>query len=96
MYSHLHGLLPRLGEWADRPAEAPIDFDEILALAAPKPVFLIAPTHDRYAPIANVRQAVADQRHLTLESPADFHRFPAATVKKAVDWLKTQSETPPR
>jgi hypothetical protein len=57
---------------------------------------LIAPTLDRYAPIANVRQAVAGQRHLTLESPADFHRFPAATVKKAVDWLKTQSETPPR
>ena len=96
MYSHLHGLLPRLGEWAHRPADVPIDFDEILALAAPKPVILIAPTLDRYAPIANVRQAVAGQRHLTLESPADFHRFPAATVKKAVDWLKTQSETPPR
>lgn len=91
MYSHLHGLLPRLGEWADRPAEVPIDFDDILGLAAPRPVLLIAPTHDRYAPIENVRRAVAGHAHLTLESPADFHRFPPATVQKAVDWLRARA-----
>jgi hypothetical protein len=41
---------------------SPVDFDEILALAAPRPVLLIAPTHDRYAPIENVRRAAAGQR----------------------------------
>lgn len=91
MYSHLHGLLPRLGEWVDRPAEAPIDFDEILGLTAPRPVLLIAPSHDRYAPVENVRRALAGHTHATLETPADFHRFPAATVRKAVAWLSEKA-----
>jgi dienelactone hydrolase len=94
MYSHLHGLLPRLGAFADRPAEAPIDFDEVLALTAPRPALLIAPEYDRYAPIALVRGAAAGQAHLTLETPADFHRFPIAAIERAIAWLKARAALP--
>lgn len=87
MYSHLHGLLPRLGTFADTPALVPVDFDEVLAMNAPRPALLIAPTLDRYAPVVNVRKATASAKHLTLITPEDFHRFPAATVRQAVEWL---------
>lgn len=87
MYSHLHGLLPRLGAFVAAPVQSPIDFDEVLALSTPRPALLIAPAHDRYAPIANVRRAVEGARHVTLISPDDFHRFPMPTVRQAVEWL---------
>jgi len=91
MYSHLHGLLPRLGEWAARPAEVPLDFGDVLGLTGGRPVLLVAPTHDRYAPIENVRSALSGHSNVTLESPADFHRFPRATVQQAVDWLRARA-----
>ena len=91
MYSHLHGLLPRLGVYAGNPTSAPIDFDEILALAAPRPVLLVAPTHDRYAPLENVRRATAGAGNLTLITPDDFHRFPPSTVRQAVEWIAARA-----
>ncbi len=91
MYSHLHGLLPRLGEYAAAPAQVPIDFDEILAMSAPRPALLIAPVYDRYAPIENVRKAVAGAKNVTLISPEDFHRFPMSTVRQAVEWLAARA-----
>jgi hypothetical protein len=36
-YSHLHGLLPRLGFFAGEEARLPLDYDRILALVAPAP-----------------------------------------------------------
>src|SRR5690606_10244181 len=45
-YSHLHGFIPRLGLFADKPAEAPVDFGEVIAAAAPKPMLIIAPDLD--------------------------------------------------
>ena len=45
-YSHLHGLIPRLGFFVDQPMRIPYDFHEILALAAPHPIMVIAPELD--------------------------------------------------
>ena len=57
-YSHLHGLMPRLGFFVGHESRLPFDFDEPLALAASRPVLPVAPTLDRYARVDDVRSAV--------------------------------------
>jgi dienelactone hydrolase len=96
-YSHLHGLMPRLGFFAGQEARLPFDFDEVLAVAAPRPVLLVAPTLDRYARIADVRAEVAESRKvwqvlgrpgaLTLDTPEDMNRFDRKMQSRVFDWL---------
>jgi hypothetical protein len=86
-YSHLHGLMPRLGFFVGHEARLPFDFDEALALAAPRPVLVVAPTHDRYARIGDVRAAVAPVPGVTLETPADFNRFGRKLQARVLEWL---------
>lgn len=96
-YSHLHGLLPKAGFFLGQEERLPIDFDEILALAAPKRVLLVAPSLDRYAPIERVRIGVEHARKiyrllgrqdaLELRSPEDFNRFPIALQEEVIAWL---------
>jgi pimeloyl-ACP methyl ester carboxylesterase len=99
-YSHLHGLLPRLGFFVGHEDRVPFDSDEVLALIAPKPVLLVAPELDRYARVADVRREVEAPRKvydlfghpeaLQLETPLDFNRFPRRLQERAIDWLARQ------
>jgi len=57
-YSHLHGFIPRLGLFAENPKNVPVDFSEIIAAAAPKPVLLIAPDIDRYTDIPALKSSM--------------------------------------
>jgi dienelactone hydrolase len=93
-YSHLHGLMPRLGFFEGNETRLPFDFDEPLALAVSpsRPVLLVAPTHDRYARVADVRAAVAAVPGVTLETPADFNRFGRAIQARVLDWLATTNQ----
>jgi dienelactone hydrolase len=86
-YSHLHGLLPRLGFFVGNEARLPFDFDDALALASPRPVLVIAPTHDRYARIADVRAGVAAVPGVTLETPMEFNRFGRKFQARVLDWI---------
>jgi len=86
-YSHLHGLMPRLGFFAGNESRLPFDFDEPLALASPRPVLLIAPTLDRYARIEDVRAEVRAVAGVTLETPTDFNRFGRKFQARVLDWL---------
>ncbi|HZT33212.1 MAG TPA: alpha/beta fold hydrolase [Bryobacteraceae bacterium] len=96
-YSHLHGLAPRLGFFVGHEDRLPFDFDEVLALAASKPVLLIAPTLDRYARVADVRREVEESRKvyrllgheeaLRIETPLEINRFPHAMQEQAFDWI---------
>jgi dienelactone hydrolase len=98
-YSHLHGLLPRFGFFARDPLRLPVDDDELLAMVAPRPVLAIAPSHDRYARIADVKRAVESARRawdaanagakLRFETPVDFNRFSQASQKTAIAWLES-------
>ena len=100
-YSHLHGLIPRLGFFLGQEPRVPFDYDEVLALAAPRPVLVVAPTLDRYAPVDDVRQVVeasrkvyrllGSERALTLETPLDFNRFTRGTQERVFDWLLRQA-----
>lgn len=57
-YSHLHGLLPGLGYFAGMEERLPYDFEELIALTAPRNVLVIQPSRDRDADPAAVRRAV--------------------------------------
>ena len=80
-----HALLPRLGLFEGRQAEIPYDFDDVLALIAPRPCLIYSPQRDRDANFQDLvacvnkaqkvwaRKEGADQLiHLT---PDDTNRF---------------------
>lgn len=99
-YSHLHGLLPRLGFFVGNEDRVPFDFDEVLALVAPKPTLVVAPTLDRYARLADVEREVEASKKiyalhgqpgaLKFETPVDINRFAHRTQESAFDWLTHQ------
>lgn len=96
-YSHLHGTMPRLGFFAGHEDRVPFDYDAVLALAAPKPLLVVAPTLDRYARVEDVRREVEAARRvygllghenaLKLETPEDFNRFPVRLQQRVFEWL---------
>jgi pimeloyl-ACP methyl ester carboxylesterase len=94
-YSHLHGLLPKLGYFVGNEDRIPLDYDEIVALVAPKPALIVAPMKDRYARIADVQrelQAAGNVyrvlgRELNVWTPDDFNRFPVRLQQQVFDWL---------
>jgi pimeloyl-ACP methyl ester carboxylesterase len=99
-YSHLHGLLPRLGFFIGQESRVPSDFDEVLALVAPRPALVVAPTLDRYARLADVQREVEASKQiyallghpeaLKFETPEDINRFAHRTQESAFDWLINQ------
>jgi pimeloyl-ACP methyl ester carboxylesterase len=98
-YSHLHGLLPRLGFFVGQESRLPFDYDEVLAAIAPKPVLLVSPTLDRYAQVQDVQLEVAQARKvysllghenaLQLETPLAFNSFSRATQERIFEWLSS-------
>src|SRR6185312_11778169 len=57
-YSHLHGLIPRLGFFIGNESRIPVDFDDIISCIAPRSLLIIAPEQDRHHPIATVRKTM--------------------------------------
>ena len=96
-FSHLHGLLPRLGFFASSEARIPYDYHELLACVSPRPILVIAPEWDRDASPAGVRQCVAEAQGvfrlcgapegLTLLTPDTYNQFSAAMRTEVFDWL---------
>ncbi len=99
-YSHLHGLIPRLGFFAGNEERIPYDVHEIVASIAPRPVLVIAPTWDQYASLKDVKMSLdksmdvyklygkTDQ--LELYTPKDYNRFSTEMRAKMVSWLSNQ------
>jgi pimeloyl-ACP methyl ester carboxylesterase len=100
-YSHLHGLLPPLGFFIGHEERAPFDYDEVLALSAPRPLLIVAPELDRFAPIEFVRQEVAPARTIyarlgrdaafDFRTPRDFNRFPRGLQEEVFAELERMS-----
>src|SRR5690606_36115541 len=83
-YSHLHGLIPRLGFFEDHPQRIPVDFPEIIASLAPRPVFILAPELDRHADLDEIKTEMIPVKklyekngtnNLTLRYPVEVNRF---------------------
>ncbi len=91
-YSHLHGFIPRLGLFADLPADVPVDFGEIIAAAAPKPMLIIAPDLDWHTDIGALREMMVpvravydlygDKGRLVLKYPHEINRMTAEMYKE--------------
>ncbi len=100
-YSHLYGWMPALGAFVGREAKIPVDFPEILACAAPRPMLIVAPTLDWHAVHADVGKAVEQARKayqllgagqaLELDEPEDANRLTQAMHLKAAGWLKARA-----
>ena len=96
-WSHLHGLLPRLGFFVGNESHVPYDFDEILASIAPRPVLVIAPLLDKDAIHKDIKQCVEQVRNvynlyktsgnIELFSPDDYNRFSPEMREKMYSWL---------
>lgn len=96
MVSHLHGLLPRLGFWADTPASLPLDYDDVLRAAGSRPVLVVAPTHDRFADLPALKALLNGLPHVELQTPRDFNRLSKDVRTPAFDWLdRVQTGTVP-
>jgi pimeloyl-ACP methyl ester carboxylesterase len=97
-YSHLHGLIPRLGCFLGHENRIPADFEEALALIAPRPVLVVAPVLDRDATHADVEAAIVTARriyslfgrveNLALYSPLDYNRFSGQSQQWVLDWME--------
>jgi pimeloyl-ACP methyl ester carboxylesterase len=98
-YSHLYGLIPRLGLFAGNEAGLPYDFDDMIALIAPRPVLIVQPQQDRDADPAAVRTAVNHAQHIyslqqagnkvVIQEPDDYGRLTDKTQDEAIKWMKT-------
>jgi dienelactone hydrolase len=99
-YSHLHGLIPRLGFFAGTEERIPYDFHEILACIAPRPIMVIAPTWDQHANHLDVSRCMEEVKkvyhllgaggHVSFHAPDDYNRFSPAMQKLVTEWLSAQ------
>lgn len=95
-FSHLHGLIPRLGFFAGNEDRIPYDFHEILACIAPRPLLVIAPALDKTATLEDVRSSVAEAgkiyklmgapNKISIASPDDFNRFTNEMQERIYEW----------
>jgi dienelactone hydrolase len=97
-YSHLYGLIPRLGLFAGQESRLPYDFDELIALIAPRPVLIVQPQKDRDADPSDVQAAVKRAQDiytfrqatdkLALQEPDDYARLTNRTQNEIIEWIK--------
>ena len=96
-YSHLHGLLPRLGFFIGNEDRIPYDFNGILACIAPRPVLVISPLMDKDAHYIDIAQCIeqvkkiyslsGNAKNIQIFSPDDYNRFSPEMREKAFQWL---------
>ncbi|MEX2591917.1 MAG: alpha/beta fold hydrolase [Anditalea sp.] len=96
-YSHLYGLIPRLGFFKENENRIPVDFKEILSTIAPRPMLVIAPELDRHADHDQVKQSVEEAQVIynSLDAPKnlqfrtlhEFNHFTDAQQEELVKWL---------
>ena len=97
-YSHLYGLIPRLGYFVGEEKRIPVDFGEILSSLSPKPLLIIAPKLDRHTNHDQVKSSVEKvrvqyeqlgvQNSLLFREPHEFNGFSTAQQKVLVEWLE--------
>jgi len=101
-FSHMHGLLPRLGFFVGNENHIPVDFNEIISCIAPRPVLVIAPLYDKDAHIDDIKSCMDDVNRVyqlhgdneiaELYTLDDYNRLSAPMREKAYDWFKERLE----
>lgn len=95
-YSHLHGFIPRLGWYAQKPERVPVDFEEIISCIAPRPLMVIAPVLDRHADpkgvsstlksAAKVYGLFGKQPNLLVQTPREINRLTEPMIKDVANF----------
>jgi len=93
-----HSLQPLLGLFDGREQQIPYDFDDVLALIAPRPCLVYSPKRDREADYKDVAACVERARqawkansrgdNLTHQTPDDINRFQADQQNAFLQWAK--------
>jgi cephalosporin-C deacetylase-like acetyl esterase len=101
-YSHLHGLIPRLGFFVGQADRIPVDFHEVLACIAPRPVLVIAPVFDKDSHLQDIRSSVAqagkvfslygNPGNIEIFSPEDYNRFSPEMRERLYGWLRERGK----
>jgi pimeloyl-ACP methyl ester carboxylesterase len=96
-YSFERGMIPRLGFFVGHEQQIPYDFQDLLAMIAPRPVLVVQPELDRDATPRDVRAAVDEARQvyslygdgnkLQISEPWDYNRLPTKTQNEIVTWM---------
>ncbi len=97
-WSHLTALIPKIGFYIDRIEDIPFDFQHVLALSAPRPLFITAALDDKIFPNGeSVRDVSARVREVyeLLGAPEAFdtyifpgdHNFPPESRDQAIAWI---------
>lgn len=96
-YSHLYGLLPRLGFFTGHETRIPVDFPGIISAIAPRPLLIISPSLDRHANPKAVNQTVEEVRsvyallgslqNFAFKSPEEFNQLSPAQEAELINWL---------
>lgn len=97
-WSHLTALIPQLGEYLPDVTSVPFDWQHVLALVAPRPLFVWYTTRDAIFPrTENLAEVLADvksvyrlqgrENAIAWESAAEAHRFPKERRAAAYRWL---------
>lgn len=96
-YSHLRPTIPRLGLFLGNEKRIPYDFHEVLALIAPRPVFILAPKLDQdwfyedvevcYQEADKIFDLYNRSENIVLHNPDDFNRCPPEYQQTIIDWL---------
>ncbi|MCC5932348.1 MAG: hypothetical protein JJU28_24090 [Cyclobacteriaceae bacterium] len=105
-YSHMYGLIPKLGYFEGNEEKMPVDFPEIISAIAPKPLLVIAPALDRHADKSDVENAIQKSRalytmfnqehQLRFHQPKQFNRFTHDMESILVDWIDQQIKSATR
>jgi pimeloyl-ACP methyl ester carboxylesterase len=99
-WSHLHGLMPRLGFFVGEENRIPYDFHEVMACIAPRPLLVIAPLVDKDAHHEDVVKSVDESKkvyslynasaNIEIYSPNDINRLSPEMREKMYEWLKNR------
>jgi len=88
VFSHQHGFTPRLGLFAGKPETVPVDYAEIMALIAPRPLLVINPLLNRHSDpqaaaetmetVKAAYEMTGGEGKLRVETPREINRITPA------------------
>ncbi|MBY5959550.1 alpha/beta fold hydrolase [Membranicola marinus] len=97
-YSHLHGLIPKLGFFESNEDRIPIDFDDVLKSIAPRPLYIESPALDRHHPRAHVEKMVRPvlklykdlgyDHNIEFRQSQTYDQFTGAMMDDMIQWMK--------
>ena len=97
-------LIPALGLFAGQETRIPYDLDELLSLAAPKPLLLVHPKFDRFAPqgpfeefektLASLYKGLGHPERFTVVQPDTYNQFNEDVQKVVIPALAAMGTEP--